>query len=99
MANAAFWLEKETKRLALKSAEIVKNAVPAQSRVKSPALADSPIKNDRMIPEALETGLPMMKISEKKQRKVLLQLDPDEGAIMYNSSRNIKRISTFPLKC
>jgi hypothetical protein len=96
--GAALWLEKETKHLARKSAAIVKNAVQPPSRLKSPALADnSPIKNDRMIPEALENGLLMTKISEKKQKKVLFQIDPDEGTIVYNSSQNISRISTVLL--
>ena len=91
------WIEKETKRLARRSANIVKNAVqPPPSRVNSPALADnSPIKNERMIPESLENGLLMTKISEKKQKKVLFRVDPDDGTITYNSSKNARRIGTF----
>jgi phosphatidylinositol phospholipase C delta len=98
MSSATLWIEKETKRLARRSAEIVKSAVMPPSRVRSPALADnSPITNDRMIPEALEKGLLMTKISEKRQKRVLFRLDPDEGTIMFNSSKNVRRISTFQL--
>jgi len=98
--SATLWIEKETKRLARRSADIVKSAVQPPSRVKTPALADnSPIKNERMIPESLEKGILMTKISEKKQKRVLFRVDPDDGTITYNSSKNARRISTFQIIC
>ncbi|KAF9444538.1 1-phosphatidylinositol-4,5-bisphosphate phosphodiesterase 1 [Macrolepiota fuliginosa MF-IS2] len=42
---------------------------------------------DLSIPEPLQRGTEMMKISEKKQRKVVFRLDPDEGQILYKSRK------------
>lgn len=70
------------------SAEIVKDAIPQKSTVASPPLADSPIVSDIIIPEALQKGTTMTKISEEgKQKSVLFKLDPDEGRILYKSSK------------
>jgi hypothetical protein len=86
--GATLWVTKETKRLARMSAEIVKDAIPQKSTAASPALADSPIVSDIIIPDALQKGTTMTKISEEgKQKSVLFRLDPDEGRIMYKSSK------------
>ena len=86
--GATNWVQKETRRLAHRSVELVKNAMPAKVEASgAPALVDnSPIVNERMIPEILEKGIMMTKISDDKQKKVFFQIDPDEGAIKYKSS-------------
>ncbi|KIM36249.1 hypothetical protein M413DRAFT_449303 [Hebeloma cylindrosporum] len=86
--GAKLWVTQETKRLARMSAEIVKDAIPQKSTPVAPPLADSPIVSDIIIPDALQKGTTMTKISEGgKQKSVLFQLDPDEGRIVYKSSK------------
>jgi hypothetical protein len=42
---------------------------------------------DISIPSLLKTGTFMTKVSEKKQKKVMFKLDPDEGKITYDSKK------------
>jgi predicted nucleotide-binding protein (sugar kinase/HSP70/actin superfamily) len=67
-----------------------------------PVVDNSPISKNRMIPEILEKGVMMKKISAGKEKKVLLQIDPDQGTIkICKSINNNLRISTalsFELK-
>ncbi len=59
-----------------------------------PVVENSPIRKNRMIPEILEKGIMMKKISAGKEKKVLLQIDPDEGTIkICKSINNNLRIS------
>ncbi|KAF8153385.1 1-phosphatidylinositol-4,5-bisphosphate phosphodiesterase 1 [Crassisporium funariophilum] len=85
---------KESKRLARMSAEIVKGAIPmlqSSSRPQSPGpsagKAASPV-TDTMVPPALQEGMTMTKISEKDQKRVVFRIDPDEGRILYKSSKS-----------
>lgn len=85
------WVQKEAKRLAAMSAEIVKDAVPP-ILPKNPTpmavpLADNPLAHDSMIPEALQKGMMMTKISDNGQKSVLFRIDPDEGQILYKSNK------------
>ena len=70
--GAKLWVTKETKRLARKSAEIVKDAIPQsqKSTAASPPLADSPIVSDIMIPVELQKGTMMTKISQEGEKKI-----------------------------
>ncbi|KAF8877451.1 PLC-like phosphodiesterase [Gymnopilus junonius] len=117
--SPSLWAQKETKRLAHLSAGFVKDALPSQvakmldpdrsqvgSGLLTPALADRPpIVSDIDIPEAVEKGTLMTKISERsgKQKKVSFRIDPDEGKIFYESTKDgivpieaIKEIRTGP---
>ena len=87
--GAKLMVKKETKRLARMSAEIVKDVIPQKRTPNtSPPLADSPIASDIVIPDALQKGTTMTKISESGKRKsILFKLDPDEGRILYKSSK------------
>ena len=93
--HATNWVQKETHRLAHRSVELVKSAIPARmAATEAPALVDiGPIVNQRMIPEILEKGMMMTKISDKKQKKVFFQIDSDQGVIMYKSSSGGMRTS------
>ena len=95
--GATNWVQKETRRLVHRSVELVKSAMPSKVEATgAPALADnSPIVNERMIPEILEKGIMMTKISDDKQKKVFFQIDPDEGAIKYKSSSGGMRTSAL----
>ena len=60
-----------------------------------PVVDNSPISKNRMIPEILEKGTMMKKISAGKEKKVLVQIDPDQGTIkIRKSTDNNLRIST-----
>ncbi|KAF8064845.1 1-phosphatidylinositol-4,5-bisphosphate phosphodiesterase 1 [Lyophyllum atratum] len=56
---------------------------PSPSTVQLPDSEHS----DFSVPDELLKGTMMLKISEKKQKRVLFQLDPDEGRIIYKSSK------------
>ena len=59
-----------------------------------PVVDNSPIGKNRMIPEILEKGIMMKKISAGKEKKVLVQIDPDQGTIKIRKSTDNKlRIS------
>jgi len=93
--GATNWVQKETRRLAHRSVELVKSAMPSKVEAAgAPALVDnSPIVNERIIPEILEKGIMMTKFSDDKRKKVFFQIDPDEGAIRYKSSSGGTRTS------
>ncbi|KAF9531258.1 1-phosphatidylinositol-4,5-bisphosphate phosphodiesterase 1 [Crepidotus variabilis] len=96
--GASTWLKNETKRVARRSAEIVKGSWSSDMGTSTPPLADnSPIKRDRMVPEELENGTTMTKISEKGEKKLLFKLDGDEGKIFYTSSR--EGLKVVPIEC
>jgi len=90
--GATLWAKKEAKQLARMSKEIVKDALPLiydkGNNTSSPSIGDRPpVVGDIDIPEALQLGTVMTKISEKKQREVTFRIDPDEGTILYKSSK------------
>lgn len=75
--------------MARRSGEFVKSNLPSRMASPAPVLADnSPIKNQRLIPEELEKGSLMTKITDGKQKKVEFKLDGDEGKLYYTSSRD-----------
>jgi hypothetical protein len=47
---------------------------------------------DITVPELLQRGTPMIKVSGRKQKKVVFRLDPDLGQIIWESRKH--RIST-----
>ncbi|KAF8965764.1 PLC-like phosphodiesterase [Flammula alnicola] len=44
---------------------------------------------DTIIPDALKKGTMMVKISDGKRKPVLFRIDPDEGRILYKSSKDV----------
>jgi hypothetical protein len=51
---------------------------------------------DVSVPQLLQQGTPMTKVSNKKRKKVVFRLDPDQGQIVWESKS--RRISTsYPL--
>ncbi|KAF9483285.1 PLC-like phosphodiesterase [Pholiota conissans] len=55
----------------------------------TPPLADSPIIKDTMIPDALQKGTTMLKMTDGKKKAVACRIDPDEGRILYKSSKDV----------
>lgn len=47
---------------------------------------------DFVVPQILQQGTPMTKVSAKKQRRVVFRLDPDQGQIIWEGKKH--RIST-----
>lgn len=85
--GAKLWAKKETKRLARRSAEIVKGAVAIT--MPTPVLRNSNVNMEDIIPLDLQKGMSMLKVSEKKERQLFFRIDPDEGAILYKSSKDV----------
>lgn len=65
-------------------------AAPPQSAppITSPSSASA---SEVPIPSLLLNGVPMVKVSAKKQKRYFFRLDPDEGQILYLSKK--QRIS------
>ncbi|RDB15543.1 1-phosphatidylinositol 4,5-bisphosphate phosphodiesterase 1 [Hypsizygus marmoreus] len=86
------WLRKERRRLAKKSADIMNikaklsSSSPAPNALPSAGTHAEP-HSDFSVPEALLKGTMLLKVSEKKQKQVIFHLDPDEGRILYKSSK------------
>ena len=59
------------------------------SAIQSPSQSPSLVNNESLfaVPEQLLKGTMMTKVSEKKQKRVLFQLDPDAGCILYKSRK------------
>lgn len=77
------------KQWALREAKAAKRLV---KMISAPDLNDhhpgaphTPESEVMSIPDILKTGTFMTQISEKKQKKVLFRIDPDEGRIIYKS--------------
>lgn len=49
------------------------------------AVAD---ETDLAMPEVLRSGVEMLKVSEKKKKRVVFRLDPEQGQILYTSDRS-----------
>jgi phosphatidylinositol phospholipase C delta len=41
-----------------------------------------------MVPEVLQKGVMMTKILAKQQKRLIVRLDPDEGRILYKSTKH-----------
>lgn len=99
--GAKLWAQKEAKELARRSVELVKGAaVPLipenlkKTPSRSPPLADSPIVMDTMVPDTLQKGTTMLKFADGKKKPVVCRIDPDEGWILYKSSKDVTGMST-----
>lgn len=55
-------------------------------------VAQRPSTADVTVPAVLRIGTPMIKVSGKKQKNVVVRLDPDQGQIIWESKKH--RIST-----
>ncbi|KAF8184702.1 1-phosphatidylinositol-4,5-bisphosphate phosphodiesterase 1 [Pholiota molesta] len=97
--GAKLWAQKEAKQLARRSIEIVKGVIPhiveKEPPVLTPPLADSPIVMDTMIPDALQKGTTMLKMADGKKKAIVCRIDPDEGQILYKSSKEV----IVPIEC
>lgn len=94
------WVKKETERLSKLSAEFVKGAVqPSGSGIhdqlkqhedRSQTDNTSAMAMDiiLIVPEALQKGVMMTKILAEQQKRLVFQLDPDEGRILYKSTEH-----------
>lgn len=83
------WIRKERRRLARLSAQLVNPPSDAELTAALPKTV-GPYGNQHdefSIPDLLLKGTTMTKISEKKQKKAQFHLDPDEGRIIYQSSK------------
>jgi hypothetical protein len=83
------WVKKETKHLARMSAEFVKGAIGTvhdqhEDRSQTDAMDTNSIW---MVPEALQMGVMMTKVLANKQKRLIFRLDPDEGRILYKSTK------------
>lgn len=90
--GAKLWAKKETKRLARRSAEIVRGAVAATAP--TPVRRNSAVNMEDIVPPGLQKGTTMLKVSEKKEKQLFFRIDPDEGAILYKSSRDVTGASS-----
>lgn len=92
----ALWVKKETKHLSKMSADFVKGAIqpihdhPTQheDRTRTDSTSTMVIDTISIVPEALQTGVMMTKILAKQQKRLVFQLDPDEGRIIYKSTKH-----------
>ena len=50
-------------------------------------------QQDYTIPQVLQRGTPVMKVSSKKHKSIILRLDPDLGQVIWESKQN--HISMF----
>jgi hypothetical protein len=100
--GAKLWAQKEAKQLARRSIEIVKGVIPhiveKEPPVLTPPLADSPIVMDTMIPDALQKGTTMLKMADGKKKAIVCRIDPDEGQILYKSSKEVIGAFRYSLK-
>ncbi len=58
---------------------------PAQISV--PAVAQPASGLDATVPPLLQQGVPMLKVSAKKQKRYVFRLDPDQGQIVWESKK------------
>ena len=78
------------------SADFVKGAIqpihdhPTQheDRTRTDSTSTMVIDTISIVPEALQTGVMMTKILAKQQKRLVFQLDPDEGRIIYKSTKH-----------
>jgi hypothetical protein len=65
------------------------HTTPARSSTSPKIMADI------AVPQLLREGTPMTKVTAKKQKRIVLRLDPDQGRLVYEGKK--LRISTSPL--
>lgn len=84
------WVKKETKQLA---EILVKSTIqPLHDHLaedQSPTDGASVVDMDSIsiVPQVLQKGVIMTKILAKQQKRLIFQLDPDEGNILYKSTK------------
>ncbi|KAI0922841.1 hypothetical protein AcV5_009715 [Taiwanofungus camphoratus] len=66
---------------------------PEESRSTSPAARDSSML-DVTVPQLLQQGVPMLKVSAKRQKRCIFRLDPDQGQIVWES----KKLRIIPIE-
>ena len=64
----------------------------------APDLPDHPQASDMVIPDVLQKGTLMTKVSERAKKRVVFRIDPDEGQILYKSKKGGISRSEFYLK-
>ena len=89
------WLGSKAKDLARMSAEIVKPTGVAAAIPGAPPSSDEHHGSISQIPEIVEKGTMMTKVSDKGQKRVTFRIDPDEGDILYKSKKNGLGLSLY----
>ncbi|KAI0634387.1 1-phosphatidylinositol-4,5-bisphosphate phosphodiesterase 1 [Trametes polyzona] len=52
-----------------------------------PPVAQASSSTDATVPPLLQAGVPMLKVSAKKQKRYIFRLDPDQGQIIWQSKK------------
>ncbi|KZT08084.1 1-phosphatidylinositol-4,5-bisphosphate phosphodiesterase 1 [Laetiporus sulphureus 93-53] len=60
---------------------------PTKEEPASPVAQDSSML-DVVVPQLLQQGVPMLKVSAKKQKRYIFKLDPDQGQIVWESKKH-----------
>jgi hypothetical protein len=63
-----------------------------------PGAPNHPQASDMVIPDVLQRGTLMTKVSERAKKRVIFRIDPDEGQILYKSSKGGISPSKFYLQ-
>jgi hypothetical protein len=58
-------------------------------------VAQGPSAADVTVPAVLQSGTPMIKVSGRKQKNVVVRLDPDQGQIIWESKKHRISASLF----
>ncbi|OBZ76452.1 1-phosphatidylinositol 4,5-bisphosphate phosphodiesterase delta-4 [Grifola frondosa] len=66
---------------------------PVQEQLISPVAQRSTMA-DVTVPQLLQQGVPMLKVSAKKQKRYIFKLDPDQGQIVWES----KKLRIIPIE-
>ena len=64
----------------------------------APNVPDHPQASDMNIPDVLQKGTLMTKVSERAKKRVVFRIDPDEGQILYKSNKGGISLSKFYLR-
>lgn len=65
----------------LPSTKSISRLPPTRSKTRQTSMADVPV------PTILHRGVPMTKVSAKRQKTFVFRLDPDQGHILYESNK------------
>ncbi|CDO77451.1 hypothetical protein BN946_scf184857.g58 [Trametes cinnabarina] len=57
-------------------------------------LAQPSTSVDATVPQLLQSGVPMLKVSAKKQKRYIFRIDPDQGQILWES----KKLRVIPIE-
>lgn len=74
-------------------------SLPLTAEISRPAYPSLPsyAMTDVAVPDLLQQGTPMTKVSSKRQKKFDFKVDPDQGQIVYESNRT--KISAYHNLC